>query len=240
LWHLTISIERMGPGSGARPCGWIRSLRAWRALHAQQHRHACRMRSAVARDLGNYVHIDDAPLPRPANTGAAARSMTSSIGWLTALVDGTPAGARSPTAFARRLNTVEASALRSPVAPSQAQRHRRAAFHQETSFLAELKDVLVGRTSTRGAWRASPTGGQVIEKTARRSVSALGRDAIRCGNRVRAGARGGDAFVTALRNALGAAGAARQLHLLCHSAGSIWIARTAGALEGAGGPAIGS
>ncbi|MFC5302790.1 C1 family peptidase [Azospira restricta] len=187
---------------------------------------------------GHYLHIDDGQYDPRGRYPSDAGEVDEIVG---RLVDG---GTRHLLLFAHGgLNTVDGAATRvarwQPVFADNgiAELH----FIWETGFLAELRDVLLGkerfveeRVAGVSDWwddwveRASQPLGHALwhEMRSDAEVAFAGRSAA------------GRHFVDALVKRLAASGQPPQVHLVCHSAGAIWMGHLLDAWRRAGGPAI--
>jgi len=197
---------------------------------------------------GHYVHIDDAQYNPTGEYPTTAAEIDDIVD---RLVNGEiVAGKRQPRPsrlllFAHGgLNTVERAALRAGRWRPVFKRNDIAELHfiWETSLLEELKDVLVGKDKYARERVAgiSDWWDKWIEKISQPLGcplwSEMRSDADSAFLPLPAA---GTHFITTLGNALAAAGAsAPKVHLLCHSAGSIWMAHLLEQWKALAGPAI--
>jgi len=251
LWHyedFDLNVWDLWVARTALPVESLAALRGQRYTHGTT---GTRVREASPPSheiWGHYVHIDDAQY-NP--TGEYPTQPTEMSDIVDRLVNGDLVdGKRQPRPdhlllFAHGgLNSVDGAAMRVSKWRPVFKRNNIAELHfiWETGFLAELKDVLLGKDkyARERVAGVSDWWDKWIEKisqplgyplwyemqsdadTAFQTLPAAGTHAI-----------------SALGKALGAAGSnAPKVHLLCHSAGSIWVAHLIEQWKALGGPEI--
>lgn len=218
------------------------------ALRGQRYTHApAGTRVAVAgppaHEIWNhYVHIDDGQYDPKGSYPSHASEVEAIVNRLIEGEGGTPPQHLLLYAHGG-LNTVEGSASRVGKWRKVFKANRIAELHfiWETGLLEELRDVLLGKEKFAKERVAgiSSWWDKTIEKASQPLGYPLWREMRSDAEIAFRANRAGTHFLESLKAALGKAGAnAPRLHLVGHSAGSIWIGHLLERWQAAGGPQI--
>lgn len=245
LWNyedFDLNVWDLWVARTALPVASLAALRGTRYTHAPAGTRVTVAGPPVHEIWNHYVHIDDGQYDPKGEYPSHSEEVEAIVRRLVQGEDGTPP--RHLLLYAHGgLNAVEGCATRVGKWRKVFKANGIAELHfiWETGLLAELRDVLLGKETfvKERVAGVSDWWDSFVEKTSQPLGYSLWREMQSDADIAFADNHAGTHFLTALRNALQDAGNnAPRLHLVGHSAGSIWMGHLLKRWQALNGPQV--